>query len=1267
MADHENHVSQIRAHVKEFLKSYANEINLVLGPTSGPEKLCWECGGKGHTRRQHWRHSNRLRKEEKEKRQAVKNQIVNEQKKEVISVEKQACQSLDPSIQDGHAEYENLTANITVQQGGGDCPCPCGIFECNRLQCMSNQGQFDTLFLMKNGDTQDLLRFNSSINLARETIAKQKTLVDSGASTNFMSKELYDRIRATGTRGYKLVDGGWMQVTASGWQSGRQRRRRITIRMEIGSSYVQELEFTVFGGLKSAGYDLVLGKPWLRFHNRKHEIDHQTNEMWIDSDNGKRHHLVGLRPESEEKEARAKLLGLSTITWKEAQNMRHREKGVMFFMARADRIAWQSRDEYHDGADICNCYGKTDIASDSLCNCLRINALTMDKISQIPGLETEMRARFPSIFEDPTGVPPKRPFDMRIELKPGSEPPHFNPYRVTPLEDEEMKRQLKLLQDDGWIQDSDSPFAAPILFVKKPGTDKLRLCVDYRALNAITNKDRYPLPHMEDLLNEVHGSSFFTKLDLKAGYHQMRLRPEDREKTAFVTKYGLYEWTVVPFGLANAPSAFMRTMAKLLQKHRRYCVVYLDDILIHTKGTAGQHKEKVEEVLETLKRDNWRVAPQKCVWGARAVEFIGYVVDSEGIHVQPGKVQAVKDWPTPKSVRNVREFLGLTGFYRRFIDQYASIARPLHEATNKTEAGGTKKFEWTTELDNSFKSLKQALVSAPILSTPEEGNGKFILHCDASKFAIGSVLSQKQGPDGNERVIAYHSRKLSQTEMKYPAYDRELLALKESMLAWRFYTQGYHVTVNTDHRALEQILKQKTLSSRQFGALLALSNFDYDIKYIRGAKNVVADRLSRRADYCHEDSLLSMRVIGGEGNGKLREEAFLSVVEEAQERGTSSNWLERVKSGYAEDDWLGPVMDALKGTATKESRWSQQEMRKAEVRARRFKLVEGFMVTTEGERLAVPNVGTLRQELCAEHHDTPLGGHFGRERTCMALRKRYYWPRMARTVASYVRGCDVCHRIKPSNEKPFGKLEQLEIPDERWSRIGIDFITKLPKSKNGHDCIVSIVDHLTKRAHFLSTTESGLTSEAFAKTFCNFYIRLHGVPDVIVSDQDPRFVSDFWQALMAILKVRLGIASAYHPQTDGQTEKVNHVIGTYLRAFSRQNPDEWDDLLPLGEFAYNSSVHISTGKSPFELDLGYIPRLPIDITIRAALGRGTSRLERRALTFAESMKNNLDLAREKLKDAQDSQKTAADESRQESPFQLGQQVYLSTKNLPLTY
>jgi hypothetical protein len=438
-------------------------------------------------------------------------------------------------------------------------------------------------------------------------------------------------------------------------------------------------------------------------------------------------------------------------------------------------------------------------------------------------------------------VPKRRPHDLQIRLREGAKPFHITPYRVTPLEDEEMQRQLRVLADGGWITDFHSPFAVPMIFVKT-ADGSLRLCVYFRPLNADTLKDRYPLPHMEDLLNEVHGSSHFTKLDLKSGYRQMRLRKEDREKTAFTTKFGLIEWTVVPFGLANAPSAFMRTMNKLLAKHRAYCMGYLDDILIHTSGGMDEHCAKVAAVVKTLRDDNWKLAPGKCVWGVAAVNFMGYLVNKDGIHVDTAKVKAVVEWPVPKSIKEVRAFLGLTGFYQRFINGDAALDKPLHELIKKDQ--NFQVWEWPLEAMDAFHQLKDCLVMAPVLTSPEPGNEDFLVYSNASNFAVGAVLShwqqdsttgwQQDSTTGRQqqRVIGVFSRKLTATECKYATYDRELMAIRDALQSWRFFVHGKHVDIFTDHRALERILKQRTLSSRQFNTLMDLNHFDYDIRYI---------------------------------------------------------------------------------------------------------------------------------------------------------------------------------------------------------------------------------------------------------------------------------------------------------------------------------------------------------------------------------------------------------------------------------------------------
>ena len=1071
------------------------------------------------------------------------------------------------------------------------------------------------LHVLKNGETADLLRFTTYVKAPCQTSSKPlaaHALADWGSSDNWISprflKEIYEaRMRPPEERT------GWMQVHTVGKHTADLRRRRVQLEFAIGKTYKQTMWFTVFD---VGEYDIILGKPWAKRHNRQHEIDHDNNVMWIEDEAG-RHTLVGM---AAEKRRRALDLGLQVISWQEIQKSRRREK-LQFFLARGENAA---ATEY----------------------------------KELEGLEEEMRKAFPQTFEPPTGLPPRRSYDLRIRLEPGAKPPYCNPYRTTPLEDAEMQRQLQLLTDDGWIVDSMSPFAAPILFVKKKD-GSLRLCVDYRPLNGITLKDRFPLPNMDDLLNELHGDKWFTKLDLKSGYHQMRLSLEDREKTAFTTKYGLFEWTVVPFGLANAPSAFMRTMTKLLAKHRKYCVVYLDDILIHSRSEA-EHRTHVRAVMATLTADSWRIAPAKCIWGVDAVEFVGFQVDARGLHVGEKKTKAITDWSTPTCAKHVRQFLGVTGFYRRFMRGYAGIAAPLYNLTEKKR----ESFHWTAECDWAFEALKIALCTAPVLSTPEPGNTEFVMHTDASKVAIGGVLSQWQKMGGQSttgklqlRPIAFFSRKLSMTEVRYAAYDRELLALKEALKNWRFFVQGNHVTIYSDHRLLKRILKQRTLSSCQFATLTELGQFDYDIRYIKGARNIVADRLSRRTDHeVDEEYITSIS------------SCFLTETTE---------WLDTVKQAYENDEWMGPVKMVLEGekqldvtgSEAAEGRWTASQMEAARKRSHRFRLTdEGLLILREGERIAIPQGQRLRHTLFEEFHDSPLGGHFGEQRTYLALARRFFWPAMEKSVKLYVKGCDMCHRIKAQNDLPYGLLEPLDVPESRWARIGIDFITKLPRSSGGHDTVISVIDHLTKRAHFVAASEDGLTAEEFAHVFLREFVRLHGFPEKIVSDRDGRFISSFWQYLMKLTKTRLGMSSAHHPQTDGQTEKLNDIVQTYLRAYTREKPEDWDRWLALAEFAYNSSVHVSTGKSPFELDLGYIPRMPIDASLQAAITEEGENIDAMgAATFLTRQEYNLNLAKEKLRIAQDRQVAMANGKRRAHSFRVGERVYLDTRNLPLTY
>ncbi|GJT61165.1 putative reverse transcriptase domain-containing protein [Tanacetum coccineum] len=441
---------------------------------------------------------------------------------------------------------------------------------------------------------------------------------------------------------------------------------------------------------------------------------------------------------------------------------------------------------------------------------------------------------FPEVFpEDLPGLPPTRQVEFQIDLVPGAAPVARAPYRLAPSEMKELSEQLKELSDKGFIRPSSSPWGAPVLFVKKKD-GSFRMCIDYRELNKLTVKNRYPLPRIDDLFDQLQGSSVYSKIDLRSGYHQLRVREEDIPKTAFRTRYGHYEFQVMPFGLTNAPAVFMDLMNRVCKPYLdKFVIVFIDDILIYSKNKQ-EHKEHLKMILELLKKEELYAKFSKCEFWIPKVQFLGHVIDSEGIHVDPAKIESIKDWASPKSPTEIRQFLGLAGYYRRFIEGFSKIAKPMTKLTQKKV-----KFEWGDKQEAAFQLLKQKLCSAPILALPE-GSEDFIAYCDASKKGLGAVLMQR------EKVISYASRQLKIHEKNYTTHDLELGAVVFALKIWRHYLYGTKCTVFTDHKSLQHILDQKELNMRQRRWLELLSDYDCDIRYHPGKANVVADALSRK-------------------------------------------------------------------------------------------------------------------------------------------------------------------------------------------------------------------------------------------------------------------------------------------------------------------------------------------------------------------------------------------------------------------------------------
>jgi hypothetical protein len=748
----------------------------------------------------------------------------------------------------------------------------------------------------------------------------------------------------------------------------------------------------------------------------------------------------------------------------------------------------------------------------------------------VANLLQEYKDVFPA--ELPPGLPPIRGIEHQIDLIPGAQLPNRAPYRTNPEETKEIQRQVQALLDKGYIRESLSPCSVPVLLVpKKDGS--WRMCVDCRAINNITIRYRYPIPRLDDMLDELSGATIFSKVDLRSGYHQIRMKLGDEWKTAFKTKFGLYEWLVMPFGLSNAPSTFMRLMNEVLRPFIGiFVVVYFDDILIYSKS-MNEHLDHLRAVFDALRATHLFGNMEKCTFCTQRVSFLGYVVTSQGIEVDGSKVDAIQSWPQPTTVTQVRSFLGLAGFYRRFVKDFSTIAAPLHELTKKGAP-----FEWGAPQDEAFNTLKERLTHAPLLQLPNFDK-VFELECDASGIGLGAVLLQDHKP------IAYFSEKLSGAALNYSTYDKELYALVRTLQTWQHYLWPREFIIHSDHEALKHIRTQTNLNRRHAKWVEFIESFPYIIKHKNGKENVIADALSRRYTML---SQLDFKIFG----------------------------LQTLKDQYVNDaDFHDIVLHCKDGKP-----WGK------------FHMQDGFLF--RANKLCIP-ASSVRLLLLQEAHGGGLMGHFGVFKTHEVLSDHFFWPRMRRDVERLVARCTTCQKAK-SRLGNHGLYMPLPVPSSPWHDISMDFVLGLPRTKKGRDSIFVVVDRFSKMAHFIPCHKTDDASNV-AELFFREIVRLHGIPKTIVSDRDAKFLSHFWRSLWNKLGTKLLFSTTCHPQTDGQTEVVNRTLSAMLRAVLDKNLRRWEDCLPHVEFAYNRATHSATKMCPFEVVYGYIPRAPIDLFV----------------------------------------------------------------------
>jgi transposase InsO family protein len=783
--------------------------------------------------------------------------------------------------------------------------------------------------------------------------------------------------------------------------------------------------------------------------------------------------------------------------------------------------------------------------------------LTNDNVADIKSLLTE----FSDIFcASATELRPARVFPHDIDVQ-GSKPVNTGLRRASPAQREIVQDKVKELLNAGLISESRSPWASAVVLVKKKDGSS-RFCVDYRELNSLTKRDRYPLPRIDDTLDALGKSKFFTSLDLKSGYHQIPVLEKDREKTAFITHSGLFEWNVMPFGLCNAPATFQRCMDVLLAGVKwSSCMVYLDDIIVYSTSFK-QHLCDLREIFGRVRETGLRFNLPKCEFVRSELLYLGHFVTRAGIRPDPALISKISNFPRPKSRSEVRSFLGLAGYYRRFIKGFSHIAAPLSDLTRE----GVK-FQWTDEHDKIFVRLIKILSTQPVLAFPDFSK-PFKLQTDASDVALGAVLAQNDD-EGREHPVSYISRKLSGPEIKYDTREKEALAIVWACEVFRPYLIGRHFEVETDHRNLKWLMTYQKPGRLSHWAL-KLQDFDFSIKYRPGKSNANADTLSRVVikdddDEIEPEPVCEVKVVVLPSSDELREK-------------------------QESDPLMGRLLSYLRGTGDK-----TPEVCELLSGIGCYSIADStglllYRRKDETPRVVVP--ASVRREIFRVFHDIPTAGHLGRNKTLKRMKERFYWRGMDEDVGAFIRGCLVCRMKKGSIPSHQGKLK-LFSATHPFEMVCLDLLGPFPRTTDGNVYVAVFTDRFTRWIELVAIPDA--TAYTAAKALVDHIICRHGCPRALLTDRGSNFVSHLFRDVCKLLGVKKIFTTAYHPQTDGPPERLNRFIVNALYSVVAKDQTDWDLFLRAIAFAYITSVIEGLGFSPFEMVYARKPVLPTDV------------------------------------------------------------------------
>lgn len=806
-------------------------------------------------------------------------------------------------------------------------------------------------------------------------------------------------------------------------------------------------------------------------------------------------------------------------------------------------------------------------------------------------------------------------YTSNIKIRNGTTPIFSKQYRLPQAQKKEINDQIDKMMSDGIIEKTSSEWNSPILLVpKKSANDKKkwRLVIDYRKLNNVLENDTFPLPNIEEVIDSLAGAKYFSHLDLSQGYYQCNLKPEDRPLTAFTTSTGQYQMTRLPMGLKISPASFSRLMTLAMTGlNGEKCLVYLDDLIIFGK-TLEEHNKNLSVIFQRLREVNLKLNPEKCNFLQEKLVYLGHYISAEGVQPDPQKTAVIKSWPRPTNADEVKRFVAFANYYRKHIQNFAALCAPLNFLTRKNI-----KFEWNKECETSFQQLKQKFLSAPILDFPDFSEENiFTLHTDASGYAIGAVLSNKNG-----KPVAYASKMLNSAEKNYPTIEKELLAMVWGIRHFRPYLYGRKFVVYTDHRPLVYLFSLTDPSSRLTKFRLALEEYNFEVIYKKGSENVVADALSRI-------TISDLKEI----KKKIDNNIFVTTRSKTSKLNQDNDPIEQLPGQQFDiGDSIEVKFDENSDVEMKFNDQTKQVLikpAKTFIQLRRIivmlkklckdKNIKEILIenTINGKTfkdqvytnnftkgmpaiiLMDPKIKHITNKneqdlIINDFHMLPTAGHMGIKKTIKNIKRRYFWSSITRDVTRFIKSCEICQKNKTIKPKKT-PMTITTTATSAFNKIYLDLVGPLVPSYEGHSYILTTQCELSK---FITATPiKDKSTEVVAKAFVENVLLNYGIPEEIATDRGTEFMSDLFKRICELLKIKKLNSTAYHHQTIGALENSHKTLGNFLRIYASGTPGNWASWIKYYQFAYNTTTHLETDKTPFELVFGKLCRLPSNLT-----------------------------------------------------------------------